>query len=295
MKILIADDDEITRVTLKALLSARGYDVVTAQDGMQAYDLLRRDDAPVLAILDWMMPGLEGIEVCRKLRESGKPSYTYIIMLSSRGEKHDFAAGMQAGADDYLVKPCDIDELHLRVRAGERIVTLQERLRTDARMDALTGVLNRGAVIEILSREIAHAARDDAPLSVILADLDGFKQVNDTHGHPVGDAVLRHVAGLLGAPLRAYDVLGRYGGEEFLLVLPGCGTAGALELAERVRHSVADAPVSTSAGPVSMTVSLGVASRQPATMRSEDLILAADEALYCAKRGGRNRVEAGTG
>ena len=291
MRILVADDDAITRLTLKILLSKRGYDVVTACDGDEAYKLLQQGDAPRLAIVDWMMPGLDGVELCRKLREAGSAPYTYIVMLSGKCEKNDFIAGLQAGANDYVKKPYDIDELDARMQAAQRIVTLQDDLRSKANEDELTGVLSRGAIIEILRRELAHTLRDGKPLSVIFVDLDNFKQVNDTHGHPVGDVVLRGVSRSLGAQLRAYDAVGRYGGEEFLVVLPGCGSANALHVAERMRRAVADQPVNTAAGLVPMTVSLGVATTDGASLGADDLIAAADKALYWAKRAGRNRVE----
>jgi two-component system, cell cycle response regulator len=291
LKILVADDDSITRLTLKTLLARRGYDVVTAHNGEEAYKLLQREDAPRLAILDWVMPGMEGIELCRKLRETGKAGYVYVIMLSSRAEKDDFIAGMEAGADDYISKPFDIDELHVRVRAGQRIVTLQEQLRIEASEDKLTGLFNRGAISGILRRELSHAKREGTPLSVVLADLDNFKNVNDTHGHPVGDAVLREVSNILGTRLRPDDALGRYGGEEFLMVLPGCGIEGALEIAERMRGAVACEPIVTPVGPLEITASFGVAATDDESVDVDALVLEADKALYRAKRAGRDRVE----
>jgi len=291
MRILVADDDAITRLTLTSLLTKRGYEVVTAVNGDEAYKLLQQDDAPRLAILDWMMPGLDGLELCRKLRESGRAAYTYVVMLSGRREKQDFIAGLDAGADTYVSKPFDIDELHARMRAAQRIVAHQEELRNKAHEDELTSTFNRAGIIEILRRDLTHAQRDAKPLSLLMVDLDKFKNVNDTHGHLVGDAVLREVSKLLGSRLRTYDALGRYGGEEFLIVLPGCGLENALEVAARVRFSVAAAPVSTSAGPVAMTVSVGVAVSDKPPLELDALIFAADQALYRAKQGGRNRVE----
>lgn len=291
MKILVADDDSITRLTLKTLLSRRGFDVLTASNGDEAYHILQQDDGPRLAIVDWIMPGMEGVELCRKLRESAKAAYVYVIMLSARGERGDLIAGMEAGADDYVSKPFDIEELHVRVRAGARIVALQEQLRIQASEDELTGVFNRAAITAILRRELSHALREHKPLAIVLADLDNFKDVNDTHGHPVGDAVLREVSRLLGERLRPYDAMGRYGGEEFLMVLPGCSVEAALEVSNRVRCSVADHPVATPVGPMAITVSMGIAAIDTQTYELDDLILEADKALYRAKRAGRNRVE----
>ena len=292
MKILIADDEDATRLRLEALLSKRGYEVVLARDGLEAWDVLQRNDAPTLAILDWIMPGLDGVEVCRKVRESGKAPYIYIVMLTIRGEKQEIVAGMDAGADDYLSKPFDHDELRVRLRAGERILALQEELRVKATHDDLTGVFNRGTILGILQRELDQVARSGMPVAIVLADLDDFKQVNDTHGHVMGDAVLRDAAKRLGIPMRPYDALGRYGGEEFLIVLPGCSMTGALQAAERIRAFVAGRPVDTPSGAVSITVSLGVAAVDKGQSPNLDaLILAADQALYRAKRAGRNRVE----
>lgn len=292
MKILIADDDDATRFKLQAWLTKRGYEVVVARNGAEAWEQLQRDDAPTLAILDWIMPQLDGVEVCRRVRQSGKVRYIYIVMLTIKGEKKEIVAGMEAGADDYLSKPFDYDELRVRLRAGERILTLQEELRAKATYDDLTGVFNRGTILEILQRDLAHAERTREPVAVILADLDDFKRVNDTHGHAIGDAVLREAAKRLSAPMRPYDTIGRYGGEEFLIVLPGCGVAAALQVAERVRLAVSGSAVNTTASDVAITVSLGVAAVEAGQSEDVDrLIQAADEALFRAKRAGRNRAE----
>ena len=292
MRVLIAEDEEVGLFMLESTLKKSGYEVVVARDGREAWEILQRHDTPQLAILDWMMPGIDGIEVCRRVRESraGGP-YVYILMLTGKARKEDIVAGMQAGADDYLAKPFDADELRVRVRAGERIVTLQEALRVQATQDALTGAMNRGAIFEVLKRELAQSARTSAPVGVVISDLDHFKSINDTHGHPVGDAVLREAASRLKSVLRAYDALGRYGGEEFVLVLPNCGAQHAGEVAERARRVIADTPAITNAGAVPITASFGVAGGGGSTLDVDALVRAADDALYRAKRGGRNRVE----
>jgi two-component system cell cycle response regulator len=291
IRTLVADDDPVTRRTLQKLLTKRGYEVVVAANGIEASELLQREDAPRLALLDWLMPGMTGIDVCRRVRSSQHAAYTYVIMLTAQDEKKHFQTGMKAGADDYISKPFDITEVDLRLRAGERIITLQEQLRVEAHEDALTKTLNRGAIVKLLGRELARATRAAAPLSVLMVDIDHFKSVNDTYGHQVGDTALRGVADSLALPLRAYDGLGRFGGEEFLIVLPGCSRTDAIKVAERVRASVARNPIPTAGGPIATTVSVGVAVEEGQGSGADALIAAADLALYGAKRRGRNRVE----
>ena len=265
--------------------------MVLAKNGQEALDMLEREDAPNLVILDWLMPDIDGIEICRRVRGWGNGRYTYIIMLTAKTAKEDFVAGLDAGMDDYLSKPFHPDELRARVRVGERMLALQDQLRIQATRDHLTGVLNRGTVIEIAQLELAQAARKGESAALILADIDSFKQVNDTHGHLAGDALLRETAKRLEGRLRAYDVLGRYGGEEFLVLLPGCDAATAGKVAEDLRAAVASSPIPTDTGEVSITMSFGFVAVQPdASTRWEDLVRAADTALYRAKREGRNRV-----
>ncbi len=292
MRILVADDEGTTRLKLEGLLTKLGYEVLIARDGVEAWEILQRDDAPTLAIVDWIMPGLDGVEVCRKVREAGRRPYIYLIMLTIKDQTEDVVVGMEAGADDYLSKPFDMEELRVRVRAGERILALQDELREQATHDDLTKVLNRGTILQIVQREIAHVARKGESAAIILADLDNFKNINDTYGHPVGDVVLREASSRLGGRMRSYDAIGRYGGEEFLMVLPGCGAACAIDVAERMRHSLGDRPIQTDGGSVSVTASFGIALIEKGQgQKVEQLIVMADEALYRAKHAGRNRVE----
>jgi diguanylate cyclase (GGDEF)-like protein len=299
MRVLVAEDDPVSRQLLQSSLEKWGYQVTPVADGDQAAAALAGEDPPTLAILDWEMPGKNGPEVCREIRALGREPYIYLILLTARSDKGDLIAGMDAGADDYLIKPLDRAQLQVRLRAARRIVDLQaqlvaarEELRLRAATDALTGLWNHGAMHDLLHRELARAERTGQPLGVVMADLDRFKSINDTLGHPAGDAVLREAAARLKSIKRAYDLVGRYGGEEFLVLLPGCGAADAAGWAERARKVIADTPFAGPAGPLTVTVSLGAGAVESGRKVAADVIKkAADAALYRAKRGGRNRVE----
>ncbi|MGH9684970.1 MAG: GGDEF domain-containing response regulator [Candidatus Acidiferrales bacterium] len=301
-RILIAEDDRVSRRVLEVFLTKWGYEVLLAENGDQALKILEDDNAPRVAVLDWMMPGMEGVQVCRRVREHAERPYIYILLLTARGQKEDMLAGLGSGADDYLTKPFDAQELRARLHVGERIVDLQDllidardQLRFRATHDALTGVANRGVVLDALRRESARQVREGGPFGIVLADLDHFKNVNDAHGHLCGDAVLQEAAQRMSASVRAYDTVGRYGGEEFLIVVPASDSLGTLGLAERIRLAIAATPIATKAGDVQVTASLGVAvstSAQP--FDAQMLLQLADEALYRAKDRGRNRSELGT-
>lgn len=298
MKILVADDDPVNRHLLVSLLTKWNYDVVLACDGNEAWSLLSRHDAPKVAILDWMMPGLDGTQICHRIRNRNGESYVYIVLLTAKYQKADIIEGLEAGADDYLSKPFDANELRARLWTGIRVLELEQRLRSayekllfHAAHDSLTGGWNRVAILETLRTELARAQRQGTALSVVMADLDHFKQVNDTHGHLAGDMVLRETARRMQACVRPYDAVGRYGGEEFLVVMPQCDASIAASRAEELRATVANAPMDTLEGAVPMTVSLGVAIAGGQTpMEMDALLRYADEALYQAKGAGRNRV-----
>jgi two-component system cell cycle response regulator len=301
MRILIADDSIVSRHLLDATLRKWGYDVVIACDGTEALNVLQAAEAPRVAILDWVMPGLTGPEVCKRVRARAKDEdsdYTYILLLTSKSQREDLIEGMESGADDYLTKPFDQHELKVRLRAGTRIIDLQrelvaarEKLREQATKDFLTRVWNRSSVLDILQRELLRGARERRPVSVLLADLDRFKLINDTFGHFAGDAVLKEFARRMQASMRPYDSLGRYGGEEFLMVLPGCDEANAFAQGERLREALASDPVSLNDVPYTVTASFGACTWSPeSTAPAEAVIATADLALYEAKRQGRNRV-----
>jgi two-component system cell cycle response regulator len=301
MNILIAEDQIPLGRALKEWLRPWGYEATVVHDGLAALAALQAPDGPVLALLDWLMPGLDGIEVCRRVRADASLTYPYLVLVTGQGSREQMLDALEAGADDFLIKPVEAAELRARLATGRRIVTLQEQLlatqrqlREQATRDALTGLWNRAAILDLLERELARGQREGRPVGVILADVDHFKGINDTFGHLAGDRVLRQVAGRLGEALRPYDTVGRYGGEEFLVVLPGCDAAAATGLAERLRRCVAAEPVGWEGGPVAVTLSLGVAAWD-GSVDTAGLLQAADEALYRAKGAGRNRVMSGQG
>ncbi|MFN7997488.1 MAG: diguanylate cyclase [Bryobacteraceae bacterium] len=299
MQILVADDSPVFRDMLKRMLPGWGYEVILAEDGQQAWEHLKGNQHLRLAILDWMMPGMEGAEVCRRVRSSIRDRYIYVLLLSVRSDSEDIVEGMESGADDYIVKPFQMDELRARLRAGRRVLALQEELiearealREQAARDPLTGLWNRRAIFDILQKELARAERSQEALTVLMADLDGFKAINDKRGHAAGDSVLRQVAARMQATMRRYDSVGRYGGEEFLIVLPGCDLTGALAQAERIRSSIAADPFSLAQSQVNLTCSLGVACTDNHGSSELDLLVQqADAALYRAKHLGGDRVE----
>jgi two-component system, cell cycle response regulator len=300
MKILIADDSIVSRHLLDATLRRWGYEVVVACDGNEAWQILQSENAPKIAILDWMMPGLTGPEVCRRVRATAKDKdiYTYILLLSSKSQREDLIEGMESGADDYLTKPFDQHELQVRLRPGVRILELQhelisarEELRDQATKDFLTRIWNRSSILDILSRELQRGLRENRPVGLVLADLDKFKSVNDTYGHFAGDAVLREFVRRMSGSIRPYDAIGRYGGEEFLIVLPGCDVNVTERQAERMREALANDPMSFNEEAQLVTCSFGATAWVPGIAVSEEaLIRVADDALYAAKRQGRNRV-----
>ena len=296
---LIAEDDPLFRRILERWLKQWDYRVTAVENGLNAWEVLQQEDAPQLAILDWMMPGMEGVEICRKIRSRDQGPYQYVLLLTAKDDKQDVVRGLEAGADDYLTKPFDVDELRARVRTGKRILDLQaalikaqDDLQSAAAHDALTGLWNRGAILDLLRREVSRRQRTGDPLGVVMADIDHFKKINDTHGHLIGDVVLQEVTRRLAANVRPYDAVGRYGGEEFLIVFPGGDVPNLLVGAERLRHCIADRPIETNVGQIPATLSLGLASGDHAENPDcETLLRHADQALYAAKARGRNRVE----
>jgi diguanylate cyclase (GGDEF)-like protein len=295
VKILVADDSSLYRMTLKPLLEAWGYEVVLTANGYDAKRVLDGDDAPRLAILNCFMPGLGGLDLCELIRARTQ-GYVYTILLTAADHKSDVLAGFEAGADDYLCKPFGKLELKARLKVGERIIRSQEELgearealKFEASHDSFLRLWNHRAILDLLSTELSRAKRAQTPLSIFFVDLDFFKQVNDNYGHLVGDEVLRSVAEKMSSTVREYDHVGRYGGEEFLVVLPNCGVETAREVAERVRQRIGERPILTVPTQVEVTVSIGV-SQWRSGQEIHDLLHEADVAMYRAKQRGRNRV-----
>ena len=298
MRLLIADDDITSRTMLEAISRVWGFEPILAEDGEIAQEILKQDNPPRLVLLDWEMPKLDGIALCKWVRETKSRNPAYIILLTGRHETRDIVTGLNAGANDFVTKPFDNAELQARLRVGRRMLELQTevleihgQLQFQASHDPLTGLLNRGAVLENLEKELARSQRDKSTLGIALCDIDHFKGINDNHGHLVGDDVLRELSRRVAGTLRPYDHIGRYGGEEFLVVVNGQEHWGP-EPFERIRTVVSDSPFQLDGLSLPLSVSIGVA-RFSGTANAWDLnelLNTADMALYDAKKNGRNQV-----
>jgi two-component system, cell cycle response regulator len=299
--ILVAEDSAIYRHLIESHFKEWGFEFTCARDGKEAWKLLTKQDAPRLALLDWVLPEIDGIELCRRLRgRSEDEHYTYTILLTAKNRKDEMLEAMDAGADDFLAKPFDPLELKARLLVGQRIVDLQRKLVSAntalqfvASHDFLTGAWNRSEILAFMQRELARALRDASPVGIVLVDVDHFKKVNDELGHETGDCVLKEITKRFSDSLREYDGIGRYGGEEFLLVIPGCDLATTLRRANQIRELISSQPIHTPLGAKTVTVSMGATVAESSTT-SELLLRRADTALYQAKRNGRNRVEQAT-
>jgi len=303
-RILIVDDHEDNIELLRARLAARGYRIDTAMDGEQALACVAKN-APDLILLDVMMPRIDGFEVVRRLKADRTLPFIPIILQTALDSTEHKVEGLDAGADDYITKPINFAELEARVKSMLRIKGLQDaleererelseanrRLLVMAQTDALTGLDNRGYVEQRLEEMFEHSRRLKEPLAVVLCDLDRFKSVNDTHGHQVGDVVLKQFARILKQEAREIDRVGRYGGEEFVLLLPGTVLDAAVTFAERARKAVEAHTFTFETGTLQRTMSCGVAAwPHPRIANCDALVKAADDALYVAKETGRNRV-----
>lgn len=293
MKILIAEDEPISRKLLEESLSGWGYEVIVTKNGTEAWNVLQQENSPNLVILDWMMPGMNGIEVTKKVRQRSSANYVYIILLTARSSPEDIVMGLDSGVDDYIVKPFNEEELKYRLKIGERIIKLEQRILSLARTDYLTGLLNRRAFIERLEAEINKGKRMRGSFGLVIIDIDHFKQINDTYGHQAGDIVLQSFARTIKNSCRGYDFIGRYGGEEFIIGLPDADMNQAALTAERIRLRVAEEDIWLPGKDVliKITASFGITAMENGVPSSVDLLIsAADDALYLAKSLGRNQV-----
>ncbi|HEV3200719.1 MAG TPA: diguanylate cyclase [Bryobacteraceae bacterium] len=297
--ILVAENNPVSQSVLHSMLSNWDYEAVVAADGFEALSILQAEHGPRMAIVDSKLPGLNAEEVFRRVRALSQINDAYLLLLTDGGAAEELASAMDAGADDYITRPFHSQEFRARLQVGRRIVKLQERLILAheelydlASRDSLTGLSNSSTIIQILKSEIARSRRAATSIAVIMADIDHFKQVNERFGHMTGDTVLIEAAHRMSSLLRQYDSMGRFGGEEFLIVVPGCELAGSLAVAERLREVVACQPYSVEGGLCTVTCSLGLAwSESCETADANRLLCDAGAALYDAKRNGCNRVE----
>jgi len=301
MKLLIAEDDKASRMMLTAVTSQWGYITTAVEDGEAAWEAIQQEDAPSLLLLDWEMPGMTGVEVCQKIRAQNSDNPPYILLLTARTETDDIVEGLNAGANDYIPKPFNAAELQVRLEVGHRMLRLQsklnhalEKLQFHASHDALTGIWNRRAILEALTKEVARVQRQKSSLYVGMCDIDHFKKINDTYGHLVGDEVIKEVVNRMGTVLRSYDSLGRYGGEEFLVISPATDDKPSTVF-ERMCQFVAETPITIDDLSIPVSISCGMTKLDLDLEQSVDelalLVLSnSDEALYQAKDAGRNRV-----
>ncbi|MDF1691854.1 MAG: diguanylate cyclase [Zhongshania sp.] len=292
MDVLIVDDDAVTRLALSAALEEWGFVPILAENGEKALKKLEVDTAPHLLIIDWSMPGMSGPELCKTIRKREDGQFFYILMLTGKEGNEAIIEAMEAGADDFLNKPFDHRVLKVRIAAGSRIVRLEQTLNQLASRDALTQCWNRRMIDELFTTSIAESARKRSAFSIMVVDIDHFKIVNDTYGHAAGDVALKHVVNILNTNLREYDQVGRYGGEEFVVLLPATDQNEAWGVAERVRSAIQFQP--TLVGDdisIDLTVSIGIAQFDRGRDTNQTTFFErADQALYTAKRSGRNRI-----
>jgi two-component system chemotaxis response regulator CheY len=298
MRLLVVDDEALLRRSLNLQLTRAGYEVQEAEDGEAAWAMIEQETYRFV-ITDWNMPGISGPELVRRIRARPAAGYTYILMLTAHSDKLDVIIGLKAGADDYLTKPFDMNELRARVGIGVRILELEARLQESlasaaelAVRDQLTGLFNRRAFDNRLADEVQRAVRYRRPLSVLMIDIDHFKKYNDQHGHPQGDVLLRELSTVFQNCVRSTDFVARLGGEEFAVILPETNPANAQAVAAIILERVcAHGFLYRESQPGgALTVSIGVAGNDDGLPEADRLLLTADQALYQAKGAGRNQV-----
>ena len=300
--ILIAEDNPVSRKLMEMTLRQAGYDVVSAKNGREALRIFKKNFFPIV-LTDWGMPEMDGLQLCKAIREQPSEGYVFIFLVTARDSKNDIIVGLEAGADDYLTKPFDRAELIARLKTAMRVLNLEkslkdayEKIRILSITDKLTGCYNRTYMDEYLAKEITRATRYGRPISLVMADIDHFKRVNDTHGHQAGDLVLKNFVLSIRKGLRKdVDWVARYGGEEFLVVLPETDFESAMLSAERLRKIVSESVASFQGEEIRITASFGVVGFVPSTKNKktpyETIIDQADKALYQAKNEGRNKVK----
>lgn len=290
-KVLIAEDNAILRRSLSANISRWGYEVVTSRNGLEAWNIILKQNIR-LAVLDWMMPGIDGLSLCRKIRTElpkNKTEYIYLILLTGKDMQEDIIEGLSSGADDYMIKPANLLELKVRLMNGSRIIDLEDKRIQLATTDSLTNLWNRRKIFEFFEEELERGDREQISIGSIMVDIDNFKKINDNFGHSVGDKVISEVAYRLEHSLRRYDKIGRYGGDEMLIVLPNCNKNNVAIIAERLRKIVCKKKIKTTAGDLDVSISLGGTSTQNLDEFPLNKMLdISDKALYMAKRKGRN-------
>lgn len=293
MRILIADDDPFTSKLMAKVVKNLGYECIVVHRAQEALKLLQSENAPKMALIDWVMPEMTGVELCKKVREDKQYCYKYLILVTSKDLKEDIIKGMDAGADDYVTKPFLSQELAVRINAGKRILDLQDQLTYLATHDVLTGILNRRAILKKLKQEMCRSKRNPFSIGIVMADLDHFKKVNDTYGHVAGDMVLVEASKILKSCLREYDEVGRYGGEEFVVVLPGADAQQSAVIANRMCEALAKSEILYGEHTLKVTSSFGVfaINGDCDPEKIDDYFRTVDKALYEAKEEGRNRVK----
>lgn len=307
MRILVAEDDAVSLLIIRRAVEKLGHECLAAKDGEEAWNVYKQTTGVDVVISDWMMPGVDGLELCRRIRDEEREEYTYFIFLTALGDREHLFEGLEAGADDYLSKPLDREELQVRLISASRVTRLHRRLSEQndeleelnamfakqARTDPLTGLSNRLRMTEDLEALEARRERYGQTYCAVLCDIDFFKPYNDTYGHAAGDEILKRVSGAIESQCRSGDVAYRYGGEEFLIILPEQSEASGIAMAERLRQSIEDLQIPHSARkpPEVVTISAGVSAASEDDVKSGETILKeADDALYKAKEAGRNRV-----
>lgn len=299
LKILVADDDPVSRKRVMHQVGKLGHIVKECEDGLNTWSCVHSVEPPDMIILDWNMPGMTGVEVCQKIRRQKSLQYTYIIMLTARKDPQDIVEGMESGADDFISKPFVLEEFKVRLRAGERIIRLNRQMHRAngclellASRDPLTGLWNRAYILNFLEKELSRSLRNGSSLFIAIMDVDHFKRINDGYGHPAGDVVLKEMGGRLSGSIREQDYVGRFGGEEFLLILTDAGNSSLQSLGERYVNLISSAPYHFEGVTHSLSASFGWYQTCPGDNSTvKEIIRKADLALYKAKANGRNRYE----